>query len=118
LQNLSPVSFRQGRAGNLNLPDLAQIKGLRLLSSCTTDIDHLPCTGMARAAAVPAPGSFEIRFAALSQYGTGLSFPCDGTGQVDLDALSCKAKREYLYARAMIGLEYAYPVIARLLDTS
>jgi hypothetical protein len=58
-----------------------------------------------------ATSNFEVRFNALSQYGAVRRFACDNCGRVDLDSLSSQDKREYLYARAMIGLEYAYPVV-------
>ena len=54
---------------------------------------------------------FEIRFDALCQPGTSLCFPCNHAGEVDLDCLSGGAMREYLYARAMMGLEFSYPVV-------
>ncbi|MEY4751642.1 MAG: hypothetical protein RIQ60_3856 [Pseudomonadota bacterium] len=60
---------------------------------------------------VAASSNYLIRFDALSQYGTARCFPCSHCGQVDLDGLSSQDKREYLYARAMIGLEFAYPVL-------
>jgi hypothetical protein len=52
---------------------------------------------------------FELRFESLFEAGRGLSFPCDERGQVELDALSERAKRNYLYARAVIGREFATP---------
>jgi hypothetical protein len=52
-----------------------------------------------------------MRFSALAPNGACLRFPCNCSGQVNLDGLSGTVKREYLYARAMIGLEYDYPVV-------
>ncbi|WP_310733890.1 hypothetical protein [Methylibium petroleiphilum] len=43
--------------------------------------------------------------------GRGLAFPCGEDGQIDLDSLSDKARNSYLGARALIGREYAYPVV-------
>jgi hypothetical protein len=60
---------------------------------------------------VLASANYLVRFDALSQYGSARIFPCGVSGQVDLDSLSSRDKREYLYARAMIGLEFAYPVV-------
>lgn len=54
---------------------------------------------------------YELRFRSLFHEGRGLAFPCDATGQVDLDALSERAKHNYLYARAVVGREYATPAI-------
>jgi hypothetical protein len=55
---------------------------------------------------------FEIRFASLFIEGRGLAFPCDAQGQVDLDALSERARDNYLGARALVGYEYAMPSIS------
>jgi hypothetical protein len=52
---------------------------------------------------------FELRFQSLFDSGRGYSFPCDPTGQVDLDGLSESARNNYLYARAMVGRELAVP---------
>ena len=55
--------------------------------------------------------SFEIRFQSLFNEGRALSFPCDEQGQVSMDSLSDRARETYLYARAVIGREYAYPLV-------
>jgi hypothetical protein len=52
---------------------------------------------------------FEIRFRSLFNEGRGLAFPCDAIGQVDLDALSERGRNNYLFARAMVGREFAVP---------
>ncbi len=54
---------------------------------------------------------FEIRFQSLFREGRALSFPCDGDGHVDLDAVSERARNNYFFARATIGVEYAMPVV-------
>ena len=54
---------------------------------------------------------FEIRFRSLFHQGRGLAFPCDATGQVKLDALSERGRSNYLFARAMVGREYATPSV-------
>lgn len=54
---------------------------------------------------------FELRFQSLFDAGRGYSFPCDPTGQVDLDRLSEHARNNYLYARAMVGRELAVPAL-------
>jgi hypothetical protein len=57
---------------------------------------------------------FELRFQSLFHPGRGMCFPCDAQGRVDLDALSDRARENYLYARAVVGREYAVPsVVAR-----
>jgi len=54
---------------------------------------------------------FEVRFESLFRPGTGMSFPCDERGSVDLDALPQRARLNYLFARAMIGREYTFPAV-------
>jgi len=54
---------------------------------------------------------FEIRYRSLFNEGSCLSFPCDAEGHVDLDALSNRARENYLYARAMVGRDYAHPAV-------
>ncbi|MEO7391335.1 MAG: hypothetical protein ABIU58_04110 [Ramlibacter sp.] len=54
---------------------------------------------------------FELRFQSLFESGRGYAFPCDPTGQVDLDHLSDRARNNYLYARAMVGRELAVPAV-------
>lgn len=56
-------------------------------------------------------GAYELRFQSLFDDGRGLAFPCDASGRVDLDALSERARLNYLYARAVIGREYAVPSV-------
>jgi hypothetical protein len=53
----------------------------------------------------------EVRFCSLFREGCGLSFPCDRNGRVDLDALPPRAMHNYLYARAMVGRDFAPPVV-------
>jgi hypothetical protein len=55
--------------------------------------------------------SFEIRFQSLFNEGRALCFPCDEQGHVAMDLLSERARENYLYARAVIGREYAYPLV-------
>jgi len=54
---------------------------------------------------------FELRFASLFHEGRALSFPCDAQGHVDIDALSERARNNYLLARAAVGRDYAKPVV-------
>lgn len=55
--------------------------------------------------------SHELRFRSLFNEGRGLSFPCDRDGHVDLDALGATALGNYLFARAMVGREFASPTV-------
>jgi hypothetical protein len=57
------------------------------------------------------PEGFEIRFKSLFLEGRAMSFPCDARGKVDLDSLSVRGQHNYLFARRMIGREYAVPVV-------
>ena len=54
---------------------------------------------------------FELRFQSLFHAGKALAFPCDARGEVSLDALSERARENYLFARAVVGHEYAAPVV-------
>ena len=55
--------------------------------------------------------AFELRFQSLFQLGRALAFPCDREGHVDLDRFSERVRNNYLFARAMIGREYAWPQV-------
>lgn len=59
----------------------------------------------------PQDRRYEIRYQPLSKGGLALSFPCDERGHVHLDALSEHARNSYLYARAVVGREYARPAV-------
>jgi hypothetical protein len=54
---------------------------------------------------------FELCFQSLFDSGRGYAFPCDPTGQVDLNQLSDRARDNYLYARAVVGRELAMPAV-------
>jgi len=54
---------------------------------------------------------FELLFASLFEAGRALSFPCDDAGHVNLDTLSERARVNYLYARATIGRDFAWPCV-------
>jgi hypothetical protein len=62
--------------------------------------------------AVAAP-SFEVRFMSLFSRGRGFAFPCDARGRVDLDALSERARSNYLFARAMVGRDNTAPRVCQ-----
>jgi hypothetical protein len=57
------------------------------------------------------PPQYELRFKSLFSAGHSYAFPCDACGHVDLDALSDVARENYLYARTVIGREYALPAV-------
>lgn len=56
---------------------------------------------------------YEIHYQPLSVHSPELSFPCDADGHVLLDSLSDRARNDYLYARAVVGREYAAPAVLR-----
>jgi len=56
-------------------------------------------------------GHFELRFQSLFNEGRALAFPCDASGHVDMDAMSERALSNYLYARTVIGREFAMPAV-------
>jgi hypothetical protein len=68
---------------------------------------------MAQFAPMPFRPEFEVHFRSLLQRGLSLIFPCDRDGRVNLDALSDRAKTDYLFARAMVGRQYASPAVRR-----
>lgn len=53
--------------------------------------------------------AFELRFESLFHSGRGLAFPCDASGDVNLDALSERARINYLDARTTVGRDYSVP---------
>jgi hypothetical protein len=59
------------------------------------------------------PGSvrFELRFQSLFDEGRAYAFPCDASGRVDLDALSATLRTNYLFARTLIGRDFAMPAV-------
>lgn len=52
---------------------------------------------------------WELRFEPLFAGRRGYVFPCDAQGCVDMNRLSERALQNYLYARAMMGRETAWP---------
>lgn len=52
---------------------------------------------------------YELRFQSLFREGRGWAFPCDADGHVDMDTMSERARNNYMFARALIGLEVATP---------
>ncbi len=50
---------------------------------------------------------YELRFRSLFNEGRGYAFPCDAQGHVDMDSLGERPLNNYLYARSVIGREFA-----------
>jgi hypothetical protein len=59
----------------------------------------------------PQSPGFELLFPSLFFARPALSFPCDARGVVELDALSERARNNYLLARALTGCDYAWPSV-------
>jgi hypothetical protein len=55
--------------------------------------------------------SYQLRFQSLFHEGRAYAFPCDACGRVDMDTLSDRARNNYLYARTVIGREFAMPAV-------
>jgi hypothetical protein len=55
--------------------------------------------------------AYQLRFQSLFHSGRGFAFPCDPSGQVDLDGMSERARNNYFYARAMVGRELSAPAV-------
>ena len=59
---------------------------------------------------VPTHGfDYELRYQSLCSTHRGYAFPCDASGRVDLNSLSDRARNNYLFARAVVGIELSYP---------
>jgi hypothetical protein len=56
--------------------------------------------------------SLELRFVHRGDDRKSLAFPCDAAGRVDLDTLDERGRNQYLFARALMGRDYAFPVMA------
>ncbi len=59
----------------------------------------------------PQTATFELRFQSLFHEGRGLAFPCDASGQVDLDGLSERARCNYYFARSVVGRDFMPPAV-------
>lgn len=60
------------------------------------------------------PMAHELRFESLHRPGRGIVVPCGEDGSVDLDRLTERMRTAYFGARAMVGREYAFPVVQRV----
>ena len=66
---------------------------------------------MLQSTSAPGAARYEIRFQSLFKEGRALSFPCDREGRVDLDNAHERLRSNYMFARAMLGREFAMPVV-------
>ena len=62
---------------------------------------------------MPVTDAHQLRFESQFQAGRALAFPCDAQGGVSLDALSERARENYLFARAVVGRDFANPIVLR-----
>jgi hypothetical protein len=67
-----------------------------------------PSDGLSSA---PSTAQFRLCFRSLFASGRGFAFPCDPRGEVHLDGLSDNARNNYLFARAMVGRDFAMPEV-------
>jgi len=58
-----------------------------------------------------ATGTFLLHFSSLFHSGREFAFPCDEQGRVNLDDMNARIRNNYLYARAMLGREFAWPTV-------
>lgn len=54
---------------------------------------------------------FELRFDSLVAEQPSLAFPCNANGQVDLDELGDRSRRDYLFAHTLIGRHFKVRVV-------
>jgi hypothetical protein len=57
------------------------------------------------------PAHYELRFQSLLDARRAYAFPCGVAGRVNMDALSDRARENYLYARAVVGREFSIPTV-------
>jgi hypothetical protein len=62
-----------------------------------------------------AEARFELRFVPLVGAHPPLAFDCDAAGAVDIDGLSERERRDYLFAHMLVGRDYASPTVRRVL---
>ena len=59
----------------------------------------------------PAGSAYYLFFGGLFPTVRSLLFPCDSRGRVEMDAMSERARDNYLFARAVVGCDYQPPVV-------
>jgi hypothetical protein len=52
---------------------------------------------------------YELLFRSLISARRSFVFPCNSDGDVDMDSLSERSRNNYLYARAVMGVEVEWP---------
>jgi len=54
---------------------------------------------------------YQLRYQSLKRQENVLEFPCDAQGRVEMNGLSERARNDYLFARAVVGFEFARPAV-------
>jgi len=54
---------------------------------------------------------YELRFEPLRRPARPLAFRCNAQGAVELDGLDERARADYLFARTLVGRDFARPAI-------
>ncbi len=60
------------------------------------------------------PTVYMLRFESLFQTGRAFSFPCDSQGRVALDDMSACCRNNYLFARTVVGRDFATPCVVQM----
>lgn len=55
--------------------------------------------------------AYELHFEPLEDLRHACAFPCDARGQVDMDGLDDTIRRDYLFARAVVGKVFRSPAV-------
>ena len=54
---------------------------------------------------------YELCFCRLQDGIRAYAFPCDALGHVDMDSMSERTRNNYLFARALMGIDIARPAV-------
>jgi hypothetical protein len=116
VESAEPGAPSSGRHSTRPAPVAAPVPGDLAMQTAATPVQALSPAALHALHAAPvhtplAVPPFELRFESLFHSGRALSFPCDARGQVELDALSERARRNYFYARTVVGREFATPTV-------
>jgi hypothetical protein len=83
----------------------------RLLGASVDGAITIVACDTSRSEATMLQASYEVAYQPLFQDQNPLRFPCDRLGHVDLDSLSPQAIENYLFARALVGRDFAPPAV-------
>ena len=54
---------------------------------------------------------YELYFQSSLRAGSGWSFPCDADGHVDMNAMTERVRNNYLFARALVAIDFHVPQV-------